>query len=102
MKIKPPVLLLTTMTALVLLSGCKEKTTTEKVADKANTTADKTTDAVKDGAKKVSDSVEKAYDKTKEAVKDGAHAVKDGVQKAGETIKEGAQKTEKEIEKLVK
>src|SRR5262245_55147444 len=97
MKIKPAVLLLTTVIALSLVTGCKEKTPTEKATEKVETTADKTANAVKDGAKKVTDGAEKAYDKTKEAVKDGAQAVKGGVQKAGDAIKEGAQKTEEKF-----
>ena len=88
MNVKTLILPLITLAVLVLAGGCKEKTATEKVADKVGTTADKTADAFKDGAKKVSDGAEKAYDKTKDAVKDGARKVEDGVQKAGEKLQE--------------
>jgi hypothetical protein len=84
------------ITAGFLTSGCKEKTATEKLADKASQTAGKTSDAIKNGVKKAGDSVEKAYEKTREAVKDGAKAtsdaVKHGVEKTGEVIDQAGEK----------
>jgi ankyrin len=81
---------------LAVTAGCKEKTPTEKMADKASKTAGKTTDAIKDGVKKAGDSVEKAYDKSKDAVKDGAQAtgdaVKQGVEKTGDAIDKAGEK----------
>ena len=92
MNLKNILITLATAGFLAVTSGCKEKTATEKVADKAGETAGKTADAVKSGVKKAGDSVEKAYDKTKEAVKDGAKATSDAV-------KQGAEKTGEAIEK---
>jgi gas vesicle protein len=73
---------------LLCLSGCKEKTTAEKVGDSVAKAADTTKEATKDASnatkdtfqeigndlKKVgediADGAKKAYDETKEAVKD--------------------------------
>ena len=54
--------------ASLLGSGCKEKSTTEKMKDSFRDVGDD----IKDGTKK-------AYEETKEAVKDAAEEVKDAV-----------------------
>ena len=74
--------------ALVFVSGCKEKTTAEKVKEATKDTAQSAADSVKDGAKKIGDTAEKAYDKTKDAVKNTAEKVGDG----GDAKKTGAGK----------
>ena len=79
------------VTAVVGLTGCREKTATEKAQD-----------ALNDAAKKTGNATEKAFDKTKEAVKDGAEATKKAVEKAGDAVKDGATKAVDKVKEAVK
>ena len=88
--------------SLVLIGGCKEKSSTEKAVDKVKGTAEKASDTVTDGIKSVGKGAGNAYDKTKDAVKDGAQAVTDGVKKGVEKTGEAFDKAGEKIKELGK
>jgi len=102
MTIERKALCLLTAASLILIAGCKEKTSTEKAVDKVKGTAEKTSDAVTDGVKKVGEGAEKAYDKTEDAVKSGAEAVTDGVKKGVEKTGEAFDKAGEKIKEFGK
>ena len=102
MTIERKALCLLTAASLVLVAGCKEKSSTDQAADKVKGTAEKTSDAVTDGVKKVGEGAEKAYDKTKDAVQSGAQAVTDGVKKGVEKTGEAFDKAGGKIKELGK
>lgn len=94
--------LLASVSLLIFVAGCEEKSPTSKAVEKTETTAKEAGEAIKDAAKKtgevVSDTAEKAWDKTKEGAKEVS---KVATNVAGE-IKQGAEKVGEKVQEAVK